>query len=215
MDVPMASYDDLTDELLQLGTSILCEASGLPGYLDYNIRPVWPGAMLAGAAFPLRCAPGDNLSLHLAVAEASPGDVLVVDAMQYIAGYWGEVLTVAAQARGIAGLVIDGGVRDVAALEKRKFPVFARGIGMRACVKLHAPSVGETIVIAGVTIARGDLIVADADGVTSIPQAHVARTLAAARQKTEREADIMRRLQGGETTVDILNLTAHAKPAKS
>jgi len=202
----MPPYRDMIDELLQHGTSTLCEASGLPSALDYNIRPVWPGATIAGAAFPLRCAPGDNLAIHLAVAQAEPGDVLVVDGHGYIAGYWGEILTVAAQARGIAGLVIDGGVRDLAALEKRQFPVFARGIAMRAAVKLHAPSVGEPIVIADVAIARGDLIVADADGVVAIPQAEVERTLAGARQRTDKEAAIMRRLQAGETTVQILGL---------
>lgn len=202
----MSPYRNLVDELLQHGTSTLCEASGLPSALDYNIRPVWPGATIAGAALPLRCAPGDNLAIHLAVEQANPGDVLVVDGHGYIAGYWGEILTVAAQARGIAGLVIDGGVRDLAALEKRKFPVFARGIAMRAAVKLHAPSVGEPIVIADVAIARGDLIVADADGVVAIPQAQVERTLAGARQRSEKEAAIIRRLQAGETTVQILGL---------
>ena len=180
----MPSYRDMIDELLQHGTSTLCEASGLPSALDYNIRPVWPGATIAGAALPLRCAPGDNLAIHLAVEQANPGDVLVVDGHGYIAGYWGEILTVAAQARGIAGLVIDGVVRDLAALEKRRFPVFARGIAMRAAVKLHAPSVGEPIVIADVAIARGDLIVADADGVVAIPQAQVERTLNGARLRT-------------------------------
>ena len=202
----MPAYHDLIDELLRHGTSTLCEASGLPTALDYNIRPVWPGAMVAGAAFPLRCAPGDNLAIHLAVAQAEPGDVLVVDAHCYIAGYWGEILTVAAQARGIAGLVIDGGVRDLAALEKLNFSVFARGIAMRACIKLHAPSVGEPIVIADVAIARGDLIVADGDGVVAIPQAQVERTLAGARQRTDKEAAIMQRLRAGETTVQILRL---------
>lgn len=207
----MPAYDDLIDEMLQHGTSTLCEASGLPSALDYNIRPIWPGAVIAGAAFPLRCAPGDNLAIHLAVAEAGPGDVLVVDAHQYIAGYWGEILTVAAQARGITGLVIDGGVRDVAALEKREFPVFARGVAMRAAVKLHAPSVGQSIVIAGVTIARGDLIVADADGVVAIPQAEVERTLIGARLRTDKEAAIMKRLEAGETTVQILGLSGTRK----
>ena len=185
----MPAYHDLIDELLRHGTSTLCEASGLPAALDYNIRPVWPGAMVAGAAFPLRCAPGDNLAIHLAVAQAEPGDVLVVDAHCCI-----------------AGLVIDGGVRDLAALEKLNFSVFARGIAMRACIKLHAPSVGEPIVIADVAIARGDLIVADGDGVVAIPQAQVERTLAGARQRTDKEAAIMQRLRAGETTVQILRL---------
>lgn len=202
----MPSYREMIDELLRHGTSTLCEASGLPSALDYNIRPVWPGATIVGAALPVRCAPGDNLAIHLAVAQAEPGDVLVVDGHGYIAGYWGEILTVAAQARGIAGLVIDGGVRDLAALEKRKFPVFARGIAMCAAVKLHAPSVGEPIVVADVAIAPGDLIVADADGVVAIPQTAVERTLAGARQRSDKEAAIMRRLEAGETTVQILGL---------
>ncbi len=166
---------------------------------------------MTGPAFPLRCAAGDNLAIHLAVDQVPRGHVLVVDAMGYIAGYWGEILTVAAQARGVTGLVIDGGVRDVTAIEKRQFPVFARGVGMRACVKAHAPSVGEPVVIGGVTVAPGDLVVADADGVTCIPQAQVQRTLAAARQRAEKEAGIIKRLQAGETTVDILGLAAHRK----
>jgi 4-hydroxy-4-methyl-2-oxoglutarate aldolase len=202
----MTPYLELRDELLLHGTSTLCEASGLSSALDYNIRPIWPSATIVGAAFPLRCAPGDNLAIHLATAQAGSGEVLVVDGHGYIAGYWGEILTVAARSRDVAGLVIDGGVRDVSALERRKFPVFARGIAMRAAVKLHAPSVGAPIVIAGVTIMRGDLIVADADGVVCIPKAEVERTLAAARERSDKEVAIMRRLQAGETTVQILGL---------
>lgn len=207
----MTPYHDIIDELLRHGTSTLCEASGLPCALDYAIRPVWSGAAVAGPAYPLRCAPGDNLAIHIAVDAVPPGHVLVVDASGYVAGYWGEVLAVAAQARGITGLVIDGGVRDIDALEKRKFPAFARGIGMRGTVKFHAPSVGEPIVIAGVVIAPGDLVVADTDGVLAIPQAHVARTLEGARKRTDKEAVTMKRLLAGETTLELLGLTAHRK----
>lgn len=207
----MTPYHDIIDELLRHGTSTLCEASGLPCALDYAIRPVWAGAAVAGPAYPLRCAPGDNLAIHIAVDAVPPGHVLVVDASGYVAGYWGEVLAVAAQARGITGLVIDGGVRDIDALERRKFPAFARGIGMRGTVKFHAPSVGEPIVIAGVAIAPGDLVVADTDGVLAIPQAYVARTLEGARKRTDKEAVIMKRLEAGETTLEILGLTAHRK----
>jgi 4-hydroxy-4-methyl-2-oxoglutarate aldolase len=207
----MTPYHDIIDELLRHGTSTLCEASGLPCALDYAIRPVWSGAAVAGPAYPLRCAPGDNLAIHIAVDAAPPGHVLVVDASGYVAGYWGEVLTVAAEARGITGIIIDGGVRDIDALERRKFPAFARGIGMRGTVKFHAPSVGEPIVIAGVAIAPGDLVVADTDGVLAIPQAHVARTLEAARKRTDKEAVTMKRLLAGETTLELLGLIAHRK----
>lgn len=207
----MTPYHDIIDELLRHGTSTLCEASGLPCALDYAIRPVWSGAAVAGPAYPLRCAPGDNLAVHIAVDAAPPGHVLVVDASGYVAGYWGEVLTVAAEARGITGIIIDGGLRDIDALERRKFPAFARGIGMRGTVKFHAPSVGEPIVIAGVAIAPGDLVVADTDGVLAIPQAHVARTLEAARKRTDKEAVTMKRLLAGETTLELLGLIAHRK----
>lgn len=207
----MTLYQDINEELLQHGTSTLCEASKLPCWLDYAIRPVWKGAAVAGPAYPLRCAPADNLAIHIAVDAVPPGHVLVVDASGYVAGYWGEVLTVAAEARHITGIIIDGGLRDIDALERRKFPAFARGIGMRGTVKFHAPSVGEPIVIAGVTIALGDLVVGDTDGVLAIPQAEVARTLAAARQRTEKEATTMKRLLAGETTLDMLGLSQHRK----
>ena len=207
----MTPYQDIAEELLQHGTSTLCEASGLPCALDFALRPVWPGAAVAGPAYPVRCAPGDNLGIHIALDAMPPGHVLVVDAYGYIAGYWGEVLTVGAQARQVLGLVIDGGCRDIAALERRKFPVFARGVGMRGTVKHHCPSVGEPIVVAGVTIAPGDLIVADADGVLSLPQAQVQRTLDGARKRTDKEAGTMQKLQSGQTTLELLGLTAHRK----
>lgn len=210
----MTLYQDIKEELLQHGTSTLCEASKLPCALDYAIRPVWSGAAVAGPAYPLRCAPCDNLAIHIAVDAAPQGSVLVVDASGYVAGYWGEVLTVAAEARGITGIIIDGGLRDIDALERRKFPAFARGIGMRGTVKFHAPSVGEPIVIAGVAIAPGDLVVADTDGVLALPQAEVARTLTAARQRTEKEAVSMKRLLAGETTLDMLGLSQHRKAKK-
>lgn len=210
----MTPYSDIADELLRHGTSTLCEAARLPCALDYAIRPVWPGAAVAGPAYPLRCAPGDNLAIHIAVDAVPPGYVLVVDASGYVAGYWGEVLTVAAEARHIKGIIIDGGLRDIDALERRKFPAFARGIGMRGTVKFHAPSVGEPIVIAGVSVAPGDLVVGDTDGVLAIPQAAVARTLEAARLRTDKEAATMKRLLAGETTLDLLGLTAHRLPKR-
>ena len=96
-----------------LGTSTLYKASKLPCAVDPLIRSVWPGAFIAAPAYPLACSPGDNLAIHVAVERAPRGGVLVISTDNFIAGYWGEVLTVAAEARGIVGLIIDGGVRDV------------------------------------------------------------------------------------------------------
>lgn len=191
---------------LTQGTSTLFEASGLPCAVDPLIRAVWPGAVLAGPAFPVRCSPGDNLAIHLAVERAPRGSVLVVCTDNFVAGYWGEVLTVAAEAAGVAGLVIDGGVRDVAALARRRFPTFSRGISVRGTIKASAPAVGTPIVLTGVTVALGDLVVADDDGVIVLPAADVERVLAAGEARTAKEAEIMKKLEQGATTVDLLGL---------
>ena len=140
---------------------------------------------------------------------APRGSILVVDAAGCPTGYWGEVFAVAAEACGIAGLVIDGGVRDIDALEKRRFPVFARSITMRGTTKHRALSVGIPLVMAGVSIAPGDIIVADTDGVMSIPAAHLDATVEAARARQDKEAVFMDRLRNGETTLEILGLTHH------
>src|SRR5690349_18887881 len=119
---------DLLDQARALGTSTLHEASGLAtSSVDPAIRTVWPGASVAGPAYPLECSPGDNLSIHIAMEQVPRGSVLVVSTGGFVSGYWGEVLTVAAEAAGVVGLVIDGGVRDIAALVARRFPVFTRG----------------------------------------------------------------------------------------
>jgi 4-hydroxy-4-methyl-2-oxoglutarate aldolase len=199
---------DLLDRWLALGASTLYEASGLPCAIDPAIRPVWAGATLAGPAYPVRCAPGDNLAIHLALERVPRGSVLVVTTDDFVAGYWGEVLTVAAEAAGVTGLVIDGGVRDVAALARRRFPVFARGVSVRGTVKASAPSVGGAIRMSGVDVAPGDLVVADDDGVVVLPAAELPRVLAAGEARAAKEAEFMRRLAEGATTVDLLGLAA-------
>jgi 4-hydroxy-4-methyl-2-oxoglutarate aldolase len=199
---------DIHRRALALGTSTLYEASGLPCAIDPAVRPVWTGAAVAGPAYPVHCSPGDNLAIHLAVERAPRGSVLVVSADGFVAGYWGEVLTVAAQAAGIAGLVIDGGVRDVAALARRAFPLFSRGISVRGTVKASAPSVGGAIRITGVDVAPGDLVVADDDGVVVLPAAEVRRVLSAGEARAAKEAGFMQRLAEGATTVDLLGLAA-------
>lgn len=202
------NHADWNARALALGASTLYEASGLPCAVDPAIRPVWAGAAVAAPAFPVRCSPGDNLAIHLAVEQAPRGSVLVVTTDDFIAGYWGEVLTVAAEAAGIVGLVIDGGVRDVAAMTRRRFPVFSRGISVRGTIKASAPSVGQPILMTGVQVAAGDLVVADDDGVVVLPNARVNEVLAAGEARVQKEADFMVRLARGETTVDLLGLSA-------
>ncbi len=200
--------NDRHTRALALGTSTLYEAAGLPCAIDPAIRPVWAGAMVAGPAYPVRCSPGDNLGIHLAVERAPRGSVLVVTTDNFVAGYWGEVLTVAADAAGIVGLVIDGGVRDVAAMTRRHFPVFSRGVSVRGTIKASAPSIGLPILMTGVGVSTGDLVVADDDGVVVLPFDRIDGVLAAGEARAEKEADFMSRLARGETTVDLLGLSA-------
>jgi 4-hydroxy-4-methyl-2-oxoglutarate aldolase len=195
--------DEQLAELARLGVATVYEASGLDCALDPAVRPVWRCPRVAGRALPVRTHPADNLPLHLAVERARPGDLLVVDGREEICGYWGEVLAVAAQQRGIVGLVIDGGVRDTTEQEGLGFPVWSRGVGVRRTGKFWPGLVGEAITVAGVPVRPGDAVVADADGVLVLPAEAVEATLAAARQRIEKENGIMRRLREGELTMDV------------
>jgi len=193
----------------KLGTSTLFEASGLAtSAADVAIRTVWSGASIAGPAYPLECSPGDNLAIHIAMEKAPRGSILVISTGGFVAGYWGEVLTVAAETAGIAGLVIDGGVRDIAALTARRFPVFTRGISMRGTIKASAPSVGRPISFTGTSVAARDLVVADDDGVLVIPAAHVEHTLAQGQARFDKEAKMMEALTQGQSTLELMGLTS-------
>jgi 4-hydroxy-4-methyl-2-oxoglutarate aldolase len=195
--------DPLHDELLQHGTATLYEASGLECFLPATLRPAWPGATIVGIALPVRAGVGDNLALHLALEVARPGDVLVVDAGGAPNGYWGEVLAIAAQERGVRGLVIDGGVRDTERLEALEFAVFSRWIAIEGTLKDDIGTVGTPIRIGQAPIVRGDVVVADRDGIVVLPSGHFAEILEAARARTAKEVDIFSRIRSGELTLDI------------
>jgi 4-hydroxy-4-methyl-2-oxoglutarate aldolase len=197
---------DLREELLRLGSATVYEASGAEGALDPAIAPVWPGARVCGPALPVQCSPGDNLAVHLAMEAAESGVVLVVDARGHLAGYCGEVLGVAAQARGVLGLVIDGGVRDSDALERLGFPVFARGRSIARTVKHEPGRVGDPVVAGGALVRLGDVVVADADGVVVVRAERVTEVLEASRARVAKEDQVMARLRGGELTLDLLGL---------
>lgn len=207
----VSDTDDLSADALvtahTLAAATLYEANQRQGALDPAIRQMAQGLGLCGPALTVRCQSGDNLTLHAAVARAKPGDVIVADVGDFAdAGHWGEILTVAALARQIAGLVINGGVRDVAALPVHGFPVFARAISMKATTKLIHGLIDVPIVCGGVPIAPGDLIVGDADGVVAIPKADVVEVLRRAQEREATEAVMMQRLRDGELTIDLLDV---------
>ncbi|MCW5254120.1 MULTISPECIES: 4-carboxy-4-hydroxy-2-oxoadipate aldolase/oxaloacetate decarboxylase [unclassified Streptomyces] len=190
-------------ELLELGTATLFEAARSDCDLDPGLRPAWPGARLCGTALPVLAAAADNLPLHWALEAAVPGDVLVVDAGGSRCGYWGEVLSVAALARGVRGLVIDGGVRDTAQLERLGFPAFSSSIAIRGTGKEWRGTVGAPVTLRGRTVRRGDLVVADQDGIVVLPAERVDEVVTAARARVEKEDAYMDRLRSGELTLDI------------
>lgn len=198
---------ELRAELLSLGTATLYEASGIDCFLPPRLRPVWEGAEIAGRALPVRTRVADNLPLHRAVAAAETGDVLVVDARGSSHGYWGEVLAVAAQQRGVAGLVIDGGVRDTAALKSLGFPVFSAHVAIEGTLKDEWGTVGEPIRLGSAPVSRGDVIVADCDGVVAIPQSALRTVLDAARERTAKEEHYLARIRGGALTMDLYGLS--------
>ncbi|HVQ96710.1 MAG TPA: 4-carboxy-4-hydroxy-2-oxoadipate aldolase/oxaloacetate decarboxylase [Mycobacteriales bacterium] len=204
MSTSVPAVDDaLAVELLALGSATLYEASGLDCFLPADLRPAWPGANVVGTALPVRTAEGDNLPLHLALEVAEPGEVLVVDAAGAPHGYWGEVLAVAAQQRGVRGLVIDGGVRDTERLEVLRFPVFSSSIAVRGTVKDDPGSVGAPLTLGSAPVTRGDIVVGDRDGIVVLPIRHCPAILAAARQRQQKEEAFLARIRAGELTLDI------------
>jgi 4-hydroxy-4-methyl-2-oxoglutarate aldolase len=155
----------------------------------------------------VQCTPGDNLAIHVAVSEAPAGFALVVDVGdQPELGYWGEVLTTGAQARGLAGLVIDGGVRDASALAAHEFPVFSTMIALRGATKNRPGAVGGSVTVGDIEVHEGDWIVGDADGVTVVPGAALSAVRDAGRGRAEKEAAYFTALRNGATTMSLLDL---------
>jgi len=196
--------DDTAATLLTLGSATLGESGGRP--MHPRIRAAWPGAMLAAPAYAVLCATSDNLAVHAAVAEAPAGSALVVAVDPPERGYWGEVLTTGAEARGITGLVIDGGVRDVAALEAHRFPVFSAVIALQGAIKVAGGEIGGVARVGDVDVATGDWVVCDRDGVTVVARPALAEVIERGRARAEKEAGMFAKLRSGSTTVELLDL---------
>jgi 4-hydroxy-4-methyl-2-oxoglutarate aldolase len=196
----------------QLGASTVHEAAGRIGALPSTVTALYRGQpSLAGPAATVLCPDGDNLWLHHAIYRAAPGDVLVVEVgAGEDHGYWGEVMATAAQARGIAGLVISGCVRDAVQLQQLGFPVFCTGTCIRGTVKdpLRAGAIGARLRLGDVVISPGDLVVGDADGVVVVPREQAAQAVTAGEARERKEADMMARLRAGATTLDLFDLPA-------
>jgi 4-hydroxy-4-methyl-2-oxoglutarate aldolase len=189
------------------GVSTVHEAQGRLGLAKPYLRPAWPGAAAHGSAVTVLARPGDNWMLHVAVELCQPGDLLVVAlSSDNCDGMFGELLATSLQARGVRGLVIDAGCRDVAALKAIGFPVWSRCISGQGTVKASLGAVNVPVVVAGVAIDPGDVVVADDDGVVFVPRALAADVAGKCEARLAKEASVRQRLAAGELGLDIYGM---------
>jgi 4-hydroxy-4-methyl-2-oxoglutarate aldolase len=195
------------ERFLAFDPATLFEAAGQRGMVDPSIRPVWPHKKLCGPALTVECPPGDNLMLHQAVAMATPGVVIVAKLGGYmLTGAWGEILTVAAKARGVAGLVVDGAVRDTEAIAEYDFPVFSKGLAIGSCTKERLGTLNLPILFGGVNVRPGDIVVGNADGLVILEQERADEIYHASVKRRDRETQLIADLKSGRTTLDLLGL---------
>lgn len=184
------------------------EAMERRGALDSTIKPVRRGMKVLGPAFTCVCPPGDNLTLHAALKMAKAGDVIVCASAGFTEqGLFGDVMASCAKGKNIAGLVVDGGVRDGATIAEIGFPVFARALSIKGSVKETLGALNKPIVAGGMLVEPGDLVIGDDDGVCIVPKAEIAAIAAASKTREEKEARFRRELLQGKTTWDMLNLS--------
>jgi 4-hydroxy-4-methyl-2-oxoglutarate aldolase len=194
-------------DLDRLGVATVHEALGRSGLMKPYLRPIWPGAQIAGPAVTVLAQPGDNWMLHVAVEQCQPGDVVVVGCTtDNTDGMFGELLATSFAARGVKGLIIDAGCRDVKALHGMKFPVWSRAISAKGTVKATPGSVNVPIVCAGAAVRPGDLIVADDDGVVVVPKDVAAETARKAQTRAQGEEEKRRRFAAGELGLDMYEM---------
>lgn len=200
----MSISKELIAEISQFSSATLHEALGKTGNLPYGIKPISPKMKVCGPAFTVKTMPCDNMLLHRAYAYAKAGDVLVVNCSNfYEAGYWGDLMSLGAMTKGIAGLVIDGCVRDADDIEAMGFPVFSRGLCIKGTGNQGEGSLNEPIIMGEYMVNPGDIIVGDRDGVVVIPQNRVEEAIEKAYARELKEENVRKELRKGLNSLQI------------
>ena len=199
--------NDWVKRLNKFPAATIYEAAGKLGGMEPYIRSIVPGVRMIGPAFTVKCVIGDARAVAQAVDQATPGDVLGIDAGGTdLTTPWGSMSATAAKLRGLAGCVTNGGVRDFDELVEIGFPVFAAGVGIRGNVKLHPGWIGIPVSVGGVTVKPGDIVVGDADGVVVVPVERAEKICEKAAQQYAKEDDIMKRIRSGERLTQIFGI---------
>ncbi len=195
---------DIAAAMARLGVATVHEAQGRTGLMHHRLRPIYKGAAISGTAVTCTLPPGDNWMIHVAVEQCRPGDILVAATIsESHSGYFGELLGTSLKARGVRGLILDAGCRDIRELEELGFPVWSRSISAHGTVKEALGDVNVPVSCGDEIVRPGDVIVADDDGVVVVPRQDAATVLAASEARLAKEEASRARYQAGELGLDV------------